>query len=658
MTSGWRLGVLGIAFLALFGLLTLRMWQIQITEAAEYTERAERNKIAVAPTPAPRGDIVDRNGELFAGTRPVFAAVVDAQLLYDDDLPELVSRLAAFTGSPAEDVQHFIEDVAARGDRIAILTELTEAQALFLKEHQEDFPAVTVERQPVRIYPQGELAASILGYIGKPDEADIEAGAASTDLLGRAGLERRYDDLLQGTPGVIKYEVDAQREGQKILGEQKPSAGNTLTLTIDGELQRVVRESLAEGLQVARNEYDPDCIPGEKGDPRCPVRAVGVVLEVNTGAVLAMESVPTYDPNSFIGGLTQDELDALPEGALSNFAIQGEYAPASTFKAVTYVTAYEEGIAPISANSVEEQIQCSETLRAPFIGDASRQVWNNWTRGDDGLQDIHRAFMRSCNVYFWEIALRIWDENKNTNRENLLQDWAYSLGFGAETNIDLPFERPGIVPDRSLFLLWKSESPQRLDPARLELASPWLGGDLLQAAVGQGAVTVTPLQLANAYAAMVNGGKLWQPYLVDQVEDVNGNLVQDFEPTLLREVPIDPTTVLSLRRDMQQVVNGPGGTANAAFAEFGNNVTKVGGKTGTAEVIKDAEPETPGAQEVDTALFAGVAPIDDPEYVVVVVIERGGSGGAIAAPTARRILQYLLNGPAAVTPIDLGEVTD
>jgi penicillin-binding protein 2 len=307
---------------------------------------------------------------------------------------------------------------------------------------------------------------------------------------------------------------------------------------------------------------------------------------------------------------------------------------------------------------VEEQIQCSETLRAPFIGDASRQVWNNWTRRDDGMQDIHRAFMRSCNVYFWEIALRIWDENKNTSGENLLQDWAYSLGFGAETNVDLPFERPGIVPDRSLFQLWKDESPQRLDPARLELASPWLGGDLLQAAVGQGAVTVTPLQLANAYAAMVNGGRLWQPYIVDRVEDLDGDIVQDIEPTLLREIPIDPTTVLSLRRDMQQVVNGPGGTANTAFADFGANVTRVGGKTGTAEVIKDAEPETPGAQEVDTALFAGVAPIDDPEYVVVVVIERGGSGGAIAAPTARRILQYLLNGADAVTPIDLGEVTD
>ena len=658
MTIGWRLGALGVAFLLLFSVLTLRMWQLQVTEAQEYVERAERNIIAVAPTPAPRGNIVDRNGILLAGTEPVFAAVVDARLLTEDDVPGLVSQLAAFTGLPADEVEVFIDDVRSRGDRLAIQRDLTEEQALFVKEHQEDFPGITVERQPVRIYPEGEVAAAILGYIGKPDEADIEAGAASTDLLGRAGLERQYDALLQGTPGRIKYQVDAERGGQRVLGEQKPRAGGTITLTIDADLQAFVQETLASGLQLARDEYDSDCVPGERGDPRCPVRAVGVVIDVNSGELLAMASVPTYDPNWFIGGLTAGEFAALPEGALQNFAIQGEYAPASTFKAVTYVTAYEEGIAPISAGSVEEPIQCSAQLRAPFIGDESRQVWNNWTRRDDGLQDIHRALARSCNVYFWEIALRIWTEHKNTPRENMLQDWAYSLGFGTDTGIDLPFEKAGIIPDRELFELWKRESPARLEDVRLELASPWLGGDLLQAAVGQGAVAVTPLQLANAYAAMVNGGDLWQPHVVRHVVDVDGNLIEEFEPTLVRELQIEPTTVLALRRDLQQVVSGPGGTASAAFEDFGPGRSAVGGKTGTAEVIKDAEPETPGAQEVDTALFAAVAPIDNPQYVVVVVIERGGSGGAIAAPTAKPILQYLLNGAEAVTEINLGEVTD
>ena len=377
-------------------------------------------------------------------------------------------------------------------------------------------------------------------------------------------------------------------------------------------------------------------------------------MDVTSGAVLAMASVPTYDPNIFIGGVTQAELDALPDGAFENFAIRGEYAPASTFKAVTYFTAYEEDMPPYSATSLEEEILCSGELRLPFIGEGSRQVYNNWTGRDDGQQNIHRAFTRSCNVYFWEIAYQIWSTNQGTENESILQDWARDFGFGEPSGIDLPFERRGLVPDRALFELWKEESPQRLDPARLNFASPWLGGDLMNAAVGQGEVLATPLQLANAYATMVNGGNLWEPYVVDHIENLDGDVVAEQEPELLRTIPITASTVASFRRDLQTVVNDPSGTAYPAFSGFGDNVLFVGGKTGTAEIIKDTDEQA----GVSTALFAGVAPVNDPKYVVVVVIERGGSGGRIAAPTARPILQFLLNGPNAVTPIDAGEDAD
>ena len=653
MTIGWRIGALGVAFLVLFSLLTLRMWQLQVTEAAEAVAAAENNQIDFASTPAPRGEIRDRNGALLAGTKPVLSAIIDGQLVPDESQDELIARLSAFSGLDPVQVELAIDTARLRGDRVSLLDELTDDQAVFLVEHAEDFPGVSVEPQPVRIYPLHSLAADIVGYIGKPTQSDVEAGASLTDLLGRTGVEREYNDLLAGTPGIIKYRVDAQRNVLEVLNEESPSPGGSITLTIDVELQRVLEDSLTAGLQLARDNYEhPDCVPDLEEDPFCPVRAVGVVLDATNGEVLAMASVPTFDPNMFVGGVSQGELDALPEGVLDNFAVRGEYAPASTFKAVTYVTAMEEGIEPEGVDSLEEPILCSRRLEKRFP-DGSAQVWNNWTSRDDGDQDIHIALMRSCNVYFWELAWSIWQENKDTEDEDLIQRWAKELGLGEPTSVDLPFEKSGIIPDRALFEEWKETSPFRLSPERLDpqLSSPWFGGDLLQAAVGQGSVLVTPLQLANAYAAMVNGGDLWQPHVVLEVVDGDGNVVLEQGPRLINTIDISDTTLIALRRDLQQVVNNRRGTAFKAFEDFGENQEKVGGKTGTAEVIK-ASDDNPGVQ---TALFAGIAPIDDPKYVVVIVIERGGSGGLVAAPTAKPVLQYLLNGPDAITEVRPGE---
>jgi penicillin-binding protein 2 len=652
MTTGWRIGALGVAFLALFALLTLRLWQIQVTEAAASVEAAERNQIDFASTPAPRGEIRDRNGALLAGTKPVLSAIIDGQLVPAALEDELIASLAAFSGLDPVDVEHAIDTARLRGDRVALVEELTNDQAVFLVEHAEDFPGVSVEPQPVRIYPLHSLAADIVGYIGKPTQSDVDAGASLTDLLGRTGVERQYNDLLAGTPGLIKYRVDAQRNVLEVLNEQSPSSGGSIRLTIDVELQRVLEDSLTAGLQLARDDYDSDCVPDQEEDPFCPVRAVGVVLDATNGDVLAMASVPTFDPNLFVGGVSQSELDALPDGVLDNFAVRGEYAPASTFKPVTYVTAMEEGIQPEGVASLEEPILCSARLEKRFT-DGSAQVWNNWTSRDDGEQDVHAALMRSCNVYFWELAWSIWEENKGTERESILQDWARELGLGSPTSIDLPFEKSGIMPDRALFENWAENSPFRLSSERLDpqLSSPWFGGDLLQAAVGQGSVLVTPLQLANAYAAMVNGGDLWQPRVVLEVVAADGTVLLAEGPHLINTIDISDTTLIALRRDLQQVVNNPRGTAFKAFDDFGENKDKIGGKTGTAEIIK----KTLESDGVQTALFAAVAPIDDPKYVVVVVIERGGSGGRVAAPTAKPILQYLLNGPDAITAVREGE---
>lgn len=845
MTGTWRLAGVGIVLAVMLGVLGLRLWSIQVTETDTYTAEAERNLIRVVPTPAPRGDIFDRNGVLLAGTQASLAAVVDMALVEDEFAEVLAQRLSAFLDQPASEILERFEN-ANSGAQIILAKDLTEQQALTLFEHREDFPGVAVIPQPVREYPNAELAAQVLGYIGKPSEADLERpDVKGTDAVGKAGIERSYDDLLRGTEGVIKYQVDAGRSVLQQLGEQESAPGNNLILTIDSGIQAQLQESLEAGLRLARDlemeerrealesedgdiptrlffaleeaqlearraaiqaaaeaeasgedapvtdedSVDPDtvveidegnvlgslypglpidneevCVPvqrvevgvssrtllsggkertmrldgvvtdrsqriavvdidGERyeveegdsfattlrviaitadsivvshSDKWCPVRAVGVVEDPNDGSILAMASYPSFDPNSFVSGLTQSEWESLGTiNAFTNFAVQGQYAPASAFKAVAYVLAMEDSIYPLDrpigdrilgdentgttspdeeaggeGESPEEPAQpapsdselkpltsdldeylCTGSLRFQF-NDGSSQVYRDWKRNGHGPLDLHGALQASCDLYFWEISLRIWNERADEtgiNNEDLWQEWARSFGFGTETGIDLPFEKPGLIPDRQWF-----REEQRKDTGRVRATGPWVGGDLMNAIVGQGAVLVTPLQLSNGFSAMLNGGTLWKPRVVSEMVDQEGTVVDENQKSIIQTIDMQQATVSALRRDMQQVVNGPIGTARTAFAGFGPLVSTVGGKTGTAEIIKAVED----VQEVDTAWFVGVAPVLSPNYVVTVVIERGGSGGRVAAPVARQVLQYVLNGDDAVTSLEAGEDTD
>ncbi len=313
MSAGARITVLGVVFLALFGVLTLRLWTVQVTATTEYQTLAESNQVRVVETPAPRGEIRDRNGDLIAGTRSALAAVLDGALVPDEDdpgEPDFIQRLSTLSGIPVDEVREAVAMARSRADRITLIEELTSEQAVRLIEYAEDYPGVSVLPQPVRIYPEGALAGHLLGYIGDPNEDDIaKPGISPTDRVGRAGVERQYDDQLRGTPGAIKYRIDAQQNVLDVIGEQAPSPGDNLVLTVDLDVQRILEWSLASGLQAARAEYDPDCSP--TNDPRCPVRAVGVVLDVTDGSVVAMSSVPGYDPNLFVDGVSQREWDRL-----------------------------------------------------------------------------------------------------------------------------------------------------------------------------------------------------------------------------------------------------------------------------------------------------------------------------------------------------------
>ncbi|NNC75301.1 MAG: penicillin-binding protein 2 [Acidimicrobiia bacterium] len=664
MSSGVRLAALGIVFSALFVVLGLRLWTLQLTDVDGYREQAARQQIDIDRTQAPRGDIVDRDGVVLAGTRPSLTLVVDRQLVTLEEEETLTQNLSAFLGVPSQELtDRFTEE--GSGARFSLKQDLTEDEAVFLVEHRTDFPGVIVESIPVRTYPLGEVAAQVIGYIGLPTADDLQReGVQAVDRIGRNGIELEYDDDLRGIPGTIKYQVDAKRYVTGLLGEEEPIPGGTIQLTIDSQLQAFVEGALDEGLLFARADspLGRNCVPGPDA-ATCPVRAVAVVQDIKNGSIVSMASVPGYDPTIFVDGLSEEEWAALSSGSvLTNFAIQGRYAPASTFKSVAYVMALEEDVFPRNVGLTtdesvaylttgEDHYDCDGRLEF-FNREGSPQFYTDWKEEGHGRIDVHDALHQSCDLYFWELALHVWQTSGTRGDsfdEDLLQQWSRSFGFGTSTGVDLPNEFRGLIGDREWFT-----AQQEAATGRVRAEGPWSGGDLLNMVIGQGEVAVTPLQLANAYAAMLNGGTVWRPRIVDAVIDANGDVVKETFPEPLNSVDLDPRTVAALRADMRLVVNSGAGTARTAFVEFGENVGNVGGKTGTAEIIKSSDP----AKEVDTAWFVGAYPMDDPEYVVTVVIERGGSGGRIAAPVARQILQYIANGPEAVTPLVPGVSTD
>jgi penicillin-binding protein 2 len=657
MRPGYRLLALGAVFVLAFSVLTLRLWYLQVTEAATLEQQAENQRVRLVTSPAPRGEIVDRDGRKLAGSRVSLSVVVDRQLIDPDAEDDVIQRLAGLLDLSAIEVRARFNE-ARTGALGAIANDVDADDALFIVEHSEEFPGVRVEPVAVRTYPEGELAAHVIGYIGRPSEEDLETpGVDAADRVGKFGVERAYDVWLRGIPGTTKYRINAQSEVLAIVGEEAPRAGGTVQTTIDSEVQRVLEDALTEGLDLARSEQAPwpGACTSEAPPDVCAVRASGVVLDPRDGSIVAMASIPSFDPAIFVGGLTQEEWAVLQnKGAFNNFAIQGSYAPASTFKAVAFSLALEKGIYPQAEQDVHpltnpsDDYFCSGRLEFQFQ-DGSQQVFNDWTPDGHGNVDLHGALAASCDLYFWELALRVW-RGSGTRGDEFdeaeLQRWAEQLGFGSQTGIDLPFEQSGLVPDREWF-----ERTQQETPGRVRAEGTWSGGDLMNLIIGQGALTATPLQLANAYAALVNGGTLWQPRVVSGVVNTVGDPVFENPPKPIRKLGLNAATVTFLRRDLAMVVNSGAGTARSAFADSPVR-SLIGGKTGTAEVIKGG----PSGEDVDTAWFVGVAPIDAPEYVVVVVVERGGSGGRIAAPTARQVLEFVLG--QAPSPVVAGEDTD
>ncbi len=662
MKAPYRVPVLAGLFALLFSFLGVRLWFLQVGQGVAAAQIVADEGLVTIATPAPRGDIRDRNGQLLVTSRIVPMVFLDRQFLQASQREEAVSSLSARLDIPTEWIGT-LYDQAGVNQRFPLAV-VDAATAYQLQEQLRSFPGVVVENYPERVYLTGGGLSHVIGHLGLPSAEDLERRPYldPSTRIGKLGVEGFYDEWLEGVPGERAYRVNQAGRITEERAETPAVSGGTLYLTIDERVQKVVEQALLEGIALSNLIKDEErALALEEGESRGALntteRAAGVVMDITNGEIIALASYPDFDPQQFVWGIGQDEFARLSdEKAFLNLAVGGLYPPASTFKAVTYTAALMHNIPFAQAiegvDAVNRRVNCDGELVLTEIDEGSPQVFRDWYYPAElGWLDIHGAFEQSCNIFFYNVALGVWRNWRNSNREEVLQEMARSVGYGVPTGVDLTGDQAGIVPDRALFENWKMiqeenpDAPVRLDPARMALASPWVGGDLMNLAIGQGDMLASPLQVAVSYGALTNGGTVWTPRVVSQVRSPEGDLLWAAIPEARTQVEIPATVVTSLLSDMNRVVTG--GTARRAFSDFGATLNQVGGKTGTGQSTANRDSH---------AWFVGVAPIDNPKWVVVVLVDEGGSGGRVAAPMGRYILQYLMG--EELDPIEAGEATD
>jgi penicillin-binding protein 2 len=584
-SSHARLGVIGLLILLTFVFLVSRLWHLQMREGESLRALSENNRIRLKRTPPLRGVIYDRQGRLLVDNRPSYDVV-----LVPEDTPDLKATLSALSGYMAESTA-FAGGVLPRDPRrppyegVVLARDVAWSTLAAVESHQLDIPGVSVEVTTKRHYPPGGLAAHLLGYVGEvnPREMAQFPHYRMGDLIGKFGIEKSWETDLRGQGGGQQIEVDALGKRLRVLGEVEPSAGQSLVLTIDRDLQ----------------ERTEAALHGKEG-------AI-VVLDVRTGEILAMVSHPVFDPNVFARGITADEWRSLtgdPLHPLNNRVIQGQYPPGSTFKVMMAAAALEKGVVTPAT-----RFSCSGGL--PFGG----RVFRCWKKGGHGSLDLQQAITQSCDVYFYRVGQLLGI--------NAIAEYARRFGLGAPLGIALDHEATGVIPDAA----WKKE----------RLGAPWYAGETLSVVIGQGYVTVTPLQMAVAAAAIANGGTVYRPHVVKRVLSDEGETLKEYTPEVIKKAGIRPQTLQLVRAGMRDVVNSQRGTGKKAQLPD----VLVAGKTGTSQVIAGTRGKGTALprQYRDHAWFIAFAPADAPEVALACLIEHAGEGGgAVAAPVAREVL--------------------
>ncbi len=607
-----RLRYTFISFLILLSLILIDIFQLQTQEFESTSQTIDKQNLDKYYITASRGEIYDVKGYKIVGTNLTPHLFINLRKITNENLLTY-KQIIKYNFSELDDNE--INQIFESRDILSLVSNLSNVEFEVRNNLIMNYDAFEIFDLPLRQYIENELFAHTVGYLGKPtkEETTEYRNAYGNNQVGKNGLERQYEEFLSGIPGEIIF------DGSEIIELIEPIPGNDLFLSIDFQTQSVVKESLQQGIELANKSFEStDEIK----------RGAAVVLEVETGNVVSMVSLPDFNPNKFVSGISDFEYKQLDrDQAFNNFAIQGLYPPGSVFKVVSYWLALSENIFPEELNNKDSKFDCEGSLSFGF-NDGSQQVYNDWKPEGHGKVDLREAMKQSCNIYFWDIALKIWRNYGNTEAESVLQEYSKELGFSKRTNIDLPFEKVGIVPDRELFEEWKISRPG------LVREEGWLGGDLMNLIVGQGAITTTPLQVANAYRTLLTG------------ENISPVLNLNATKIINNQINVSDEFVTFLLKDLNSVTN-EGGTAFVSFSILGNKANDIGGKTGTAQNAGDKN---------NTSWFVGIDSVTNPKYIVVTVVDEGGSGSAVAAPVSRRIIQHLLG--YNITPVEFGEVTE
>jgi len=588
-----RAAILAAGQLTVFAGLSARMYYLQVLEADRYRVLAEENRISLRLLPPPRGEILDRENRSLAVNVQTYRLVIVPEQA--KNVSEMLTRLSQLVEVSAHDRRRVRREAKRRRAFVPITVRenLSWEEVSRIEVNAPDLPGITIDVAQSRHYPFRHTAAHILGYVAAVSEKEL-SGDPVLELpgfrIGKDGIERRYDLELRGRAGNTEVEVNALGRVIREINRQEGQPGLKISLTIDIELQKFIAKRVSH----------------ER-------RAAVVVMDTQNGEILGMVSRPGFDPNAFNKGMTVGEwkkLTSNPDRPLTNKAIAGQYAPGSVFKIVVAMAALEGGIRP------NMSVECEGVL------EYGNELFHCWRKDGHGHVDLLDAIRESCDVYFYELAQKLGIDR--------IAKMAVRMGLGEVLNLELPGERPGLIPTKK----WK----------RKALRAAWLGGESLVNAIGQGYVLATPLQMAVMTARVVNGGYAVIPRLTKALDGEDGpaQKATDF-PSL----GISQRSLKLVRQALEEVVNNPvGGTAYRA--RITEPAWQMGGKTGTSQVrritLQEREvglrknAERPW-RERDHALFVGYAPVSSPRYACAVVVEHGGGGAKAAAPIARDVLR-------------------
>lgn len=623
-----RLIVVGAIVLFIGLTLVFRLWTLQIIQHETFQERADNNLRRIATTTSIRGRIFDREGRELVTNRPTMAVMapalrIDSYQQFDrlsESSQAWVHRLAETLDLRPEEVVDRLTTTREGPLELRLLAVDVPMETIaFITEHAIQFEGVEVEARAVREYPHGSVAAHILGYTGNISDEELSQDAFAdylpSDIVGKAGAERSFEHILQGVRGTRILEVNAQGRLQRVVEETAPTAGQDIYLTIDLYYQKAAENALREALRAARANGYTDA-----------QAASAVVLDANTGEVLALASYPTYYPEEFIDGIPTQRWEELTADdsnfPLTNRAISSAYPPASTFKTFMSLAAIEDlGWSPNTTYI------CTGT----WTGFGEQWPWRCWLRSGHGAVNMYQAYFHSCAIPFYEAGAAFHGRG-----DDEIQAMARSFGYGERTGIDLPGEVRGRVPDAEWKAAWNRDFPEY---------RAWIAGDSMNLSIGQGDMLATPLQVASSHVPIANGGTLWRPQILHSVRDSRGEVVRQIEPTKAEVQPdVSESTIRFMQEASRLVVTS--GTGRSAFRDF---PVEVSGKTGTAETGR-RDPTTGERDQDSHSWFVGYAPSSNPRYVAVVMAEHAGGGGAIAAPAVRQIFGELFD-------IDEGWVT-